>query len=212
MIGRSQLVASVCCPLASYVVGEVAGEWKSIAQGQDPLFKVDAANPSWYQRKGVASVTSELNEKISPVLANANPHDIAQNDQILWQLDQSANQHQLGGNSITAVSLALLVTSAKLKAISLYKLVQEVLLKYNSTHQTLSVLPAPLVTIFSPRTSGGNVIEICNVIRARLSCCFTSCFLGGKLRVRGIHLCPPPHLSNKQGLHNIALLTTALKV
>ncbi len=116
-------------------------------QGSDPVFKVDSANASWYQRKGVVSLCHVIEETLARALKGMSIHDTAALDAVLWAADPSETKTEVGGNTITAVSLALHAASA---ALSHTPLAQSL----SQSHQIEKRQTRPVIAVFSPKTTG----------------------------------------------------------
>src|SRR5688572_1013173 len=74
-----------------------------------------------YLGKGVLKAVKNVNEKIAPVLIG---HDVADQtgiDEMMIQLDGSANKGKLGANAMLAVSMAVAKAAAEEAALPLYR-------------------------------------------------------------------------------------------
>jgi enolase len=168
------------------------------------VFKVDSANAAWYQRKGVVTLCRVIEETLARALKGMSIHDCTALDTVLWTTDPSETKPEIGGNTITAVSLALHAASAALRHTSLAQSLAQ-------AHQIETRQTRPVIAVFSPRTTGTVIRSSSISLHGLISVCCVA-ISGGKLKIRGIHLVPAEGLTPAHAIHAIATVTSFLKV
>src|SRR5579864_2789423 len=74
-----------------------------------------------YLGKGVAKAVENVNTKIAPELIGLDPRDQEAIDQLMIELDGTANKSKLGANAMLGVSLAVAQAAAKASGLPLYR-------------------------------------------------------------------------------------------
>ncbi|MBC7933348.1 MAG: phosphopyruvate hydratase, partial [Rubrivivax sp.] len=74
-----------------------------------------------YGGKGVSKAVRNVNEQIAPVIEGMDALDQAEIDQVLLELDGTANKSKLGANALLAVSLANARAAAAYTDVPLYR-------------------------------------------------------------------------------------------
>jgi len=103
-----------------------------------------------YLGKGVLKAVKNVNEKIAPVLIG---HDVADQtgiDEMMIQLDGSANKGKLGANAMLAVSMAVAKAAAEEAALPLYRYIGGTNAK---------TLPIPMMNILNGGAHADNKID-----------------------------------------------------
>ena len=111
-----------------------------------------------YGGKGVLKAVGNIRNEISKVLVGMDPSDQRTIDYALIDLDDTENKTRLGGNAITAVSLAAVKAGA-------YALGKEVYEHVGNDHVTL---PVPMFNIINggKHAGGGLKIQECMIVPA----------------------------------------------
>ena len=104
-----------------------------------------------YLGKGVLRAVQNVNEVIAGELTGALIYDQIAIDQLLIQIDGSANKGNLGANAILGVSLACAKAAANSVGLPLYKYVGGVNARY---------LPVPLMNIINGGSHADNSVDI----------------------------------------------------
>lgn len=98
--------------------------------------------------KGVLSSVNAINKIISPALIGESVFDQKKLDNKMIELDGTKNKTKLGGNTLTAVSIALLKTAANMKNQSVYQYLGG------------NTLPIPFFNILNGGKHAGNKLAI----------------------------------------------------
>ena len=106
---------------------------------------------SRYLGKGVTKAVEHVNEVIANTLKGENPFDQKNLDQILIDLDGSANKSKLGANAILGVSISVAKAAAKSHALPFYK--------YIGGQEALT-LPVPMLNVINGGAHANNPIDI----------------------------------------------------
>lgn len=101
-------------------------------------------DPERYAGKGVLKACQNIEEKIAPALINQEP-DPQKADELMIQLDKTANKSRLGANAILGVSLATARAAASVENLPLYEYLRK---KYQLTILDY-VLPTPMFNIIN---------------------------------------------------------------
>ncbi len=104
-----------------------------------------------YGGKGVKTAVSNVNEKISDVLAGMNALDQRAIDMKLLEMDGTPNKSNLGANALLGVSLASARAAAKSLGIPLFRYIGGV-----NAH----VLPVPMMNILNGGAHANNNVDI----------------------------------------------------
>ena len=109
------------------------------------------SDPSRYLGKGVSKAVENIRREIAPALIGQNALDQPSVDQLLIQLDGTANKSRLGANAILAVSLAVAKAAAASQGLSLYRYIGGV---------NARVLPVPMMNILNGGAHAANNVDI----------------------------------------------------
>ncbi|MPZ74984.1 MAG: phosphopyruvate hydratase [Deltaproteobacteria bacterium] len=101
--------------------------------------------------KGVARAVLHVNEKIAPHLRGKEAREQASIDQIMLDLDGSANKGKLGANAILGVSLAVAHAQAQAQGLSLYR--------YLGGTQA-KTLPVPMLNVLNGGAHADNNVDL----------------------------------------------------
>ena len=104
-----------------------------------------------YGGKGVLGAVAAVNGDIYDALSGADAEDQRRLDNLLVELDGTANKSRLGANAILGVSLAAAKAAAKTRELPLYKYVGGV---------SARVLPLPMMNIINGGAHADNPIDI----------------------------------------------------
>ena len=108
-------------------------------------------DPQRYLGKGVLKAVDNINNTIKPVLLGKPVLDQGAIDQVLIDLDGTANKENLGANAILAVSLAVAKAAAQH--------VQQPLYRYLSTESQFT-LPVPMMNIINGGAHADNNVDV----------------------------------------------------
>ena len=103
-----------------------------------------------YGGKGVLKAVKNVNDKIAPVLIGNDVADQTGIDEMMIQLDGSANKGKLGANAMLAVSMAVAKAAAEEAALPLYRYIGGTNAK---------TLPIPLMNILNGGAHADNKID-----------------------------------------------------
>ena len=101
--------------------------------------------------KGVTRALKHVDEKIAPRLRGKDARDQAAIDQIMLDLDGSANKGKLGANAILGVSLAVAHAQARAQGLSLYR--------YLGGAQA-KTLPVPMLNVLNGGAHADNNVDV----------------------------------------------------
>src|SRR5574341_722183 len=101
--------------------------------------------------KGVARAVAHVNEKIAPRLRGREARDQVTIDQIMLDLDGSANKSKLGANAILGVSLAVAHAQARAQGLALYRYLG------GSAGKTL---PVPMLNVLNGGAHADNNVDV----------------------------------------------------
>ncbi|HLK70586.1 MAG TPA: phosphopyruvate hydratase [Steroidobacteraceae bacterium] len=105
--------------LANGVIG-TASVPSGASTGEHEAVELRDGDKARYGGKGVRRAVAHVNELIAPKLIGANPAEQARLDQLMLELDGTANKSRLGANAILGVSQALACASARDSGLPLY--------------------------------------------------------------------------------------------
>lgn len=105
---------------------------------------------SKYGGKGVSLAVKNINEVIASALVGTSADDIYKIDQVMFELDGTADKSKLGANAILAVSIATAKAAAESEHISLYRFLGGV----NANH-----LSVPMMNILNGGAHATNSID-----------------------------------------------------
>lgn len=114
-----------------------------------------------YGGKGVVKAVENVNRKIAPLLQGKNVFDLPGLDQMMVELDGTANKSKLGANAMLAVSLALARAGALAKNIPLYRYLREVyeLTKEPWLQNNAWKMPVPTMNIINGGAHAGWILD-----------------------------------------------------
>jgi enolase len=101
--------------------------------------------------KGVARAVAHVNQKIAPRLRGKEARDQAAIDQIMLNLDGSANKGKLGANAILGVSLAVAHAQARATGLALYRYLGGAAGK---------TLPVPMLNVLNGGAHADNNVDV----------------------------------------------------
>jgi len=101
--------------------------------------------------KGVTRAVKHVDEKIAPRLRGKDARDQAAIDQIMLDLDGSANKGKLGANAILGVSLAVAHAQARAQGLSLYRYLGGAQVK---------TLPVPMLNVLNGGAHADNNVDV----------------------------------------------------
>lgn len=107
-----------------------------------------------YLGKGVQRAVANINQNIQMALIDRDVSDQAQIDQLLIDLDASANKSTLGANALLAVSLAVAKANAKNNKQTLYEYIADLAGEKNL------LLPVPMMNIINGGAHADNNLAI----------------------------------------------------
>lgn len=114
-------------------------------------------NTQEFKGRGVKRAIRNVNEKIAPKLLGMNVMNQESIDNLMLELDGTANKANLGANAILSVSLAIAKLAALVKKLPLYEyLYQQIHLKSSDRY----LLPVPMVNILNGGEHAGNELAI----------------------------------------------------
>lgn len=128
--------------LDNEVVGRSSVPYGASAGSHEATVLVDG-DEARYGGKGVTQAISNIEHKIYPAIKDIDPENQRAIDQVMIDLDGTANKANLGGNAILAVSLAV----AKAVAASQHKPLYEYIRDTYQTGVDFSKLPQPMVVV-----------------------------------------------------------------
>ncbi|KKP91888.1 MAG: Enolase [Parcubacteria group bacterium GW2011_GWA2_36_10] len=102
-------------------------------------------DPLRYDGRGVLKAVKNVNEVLNKELVGLRVIEQAQIDQLMIELDGTANKNKLGANAILGVSLAVASTAAKSTGLPLYKYLRQL---YQPANKVFT-LPTPVVNVIN---------------------------------------------------------------
>ena len=109
------------------------------------------ADGSRFRGKGVLRAVAAVNEEISEALTGMNADEQARLDEVMKELDGSANKQVLGANAILGASLAIAKAAAEDAGLPLYRYVGGAAAR---------VLPVPMMNIINGGAHADNSIDL----------------------------------------------------
>ena len=131
--------------LASGATGRAAVP-SGASTGSGEALELRDNDPSRYGGKGVLKAVWNVNSKIRDVLLHNNASNQSQIDQLMLDLDGTADKSNLGANAILSVSLATAKAMATAKKLPLYEYIAEI-----AENESLS-LPMPMMNVVNGGT------------------------------------------------------------
>ncbi len=119
--------------------------------GQNEAVELRDGDFRRYNKKGVLSAISSVNDVIAPALVGMKATEIEEADSIMITLDGMYNKSSLGANAILSVSLALTRAAASSLHVPLYRYVGG---------SFLTRMPVPMMNIMNGGAHAGNNVDI----------------------------------------------------
>jgi enolase len=119
--------------------------------GEHEALELRDNDPKRYGGKGVLDAVRNVNETIGPRLEGADAYDQIGVDDLLLEVDGTANKSNLGANAMLAVSLAVARAAARDQDIPLYRYLGGV-----SAH----VLPVPMMNVLNGGAHASNNVDV----------------------------------------------------
>ncbi|MFI3245092.1 MAG: phosphopyruvate hydratase [Ferrimonas sp.] len=123
--------------------------------GSREALELRDGDQSRYLGKGVLTAVANINGPIASALHGQDPNDQSAIDNLMIDLDGTANKDKLGANAILAVSLANAKAAAKSKELPLYAHIAEL----NGTPGQYS-MPLPMMNILNGGKHADNNVDI----------------------------------------------------
>lgn len=123
--------------------------------GSREALELRDGDQSRYLGKGVLTAVANINGPIASALHGQDPNDQSAIDNLMIDLDGTANKDKLGANAILAVSLANAKAAAKSKELPLYAHIAEL----NGTPGQYS-MPLPMMNILNGGEHADNNVDI----------------------------------------------------
>jgi len=108
---------------------------------------------SRYNGKGVTKAVENVNKIIAPKLIGKDPTNQKQIDDLMLELDGTANKTNLGANAILGVSLAVAKAGAKAKGVPLYRHFADL-----AGNKEKLVMPVPAFNVINGGEHAGNAL------------------------------------------------------
>ncbi|RDC64734.1 phosphopyruvate hydratase [Adhaeribacter pallidiroseus] len=118
--------------------------------GKHEAVELRDGDKSQYMGKGVLNAVKNVNEKIAEELIGENVFEQNRLDNIMLELDGTANKGNLGANAILGVSLAIARAAAEVLGMPLYRYVGGV---------NANTLPVPMMNILNGGSHADNSID-----------------------------------------------------
>ena len=119
--------------------------------GEHEALELRDNDPKRYGGKGVLDAVRNVNETIGPRLEGMDAYDQVGVDDLLLEVDGTANKSSLGANAMLAVSLAVARAAAKDQAIPLYRYLGGVM---------AHVLPVPMMNVLNGGAHASNNVDV----------------------------------------------------
>jgi enolase len=119
--------------------------------GEHEALELRDNDPKRYGGKGVLDAVRNVNETIGPRLEGMDAYDQIGVDDLLLEIDGTANKSSLGANAMLAVSMANARAAAKDQAIPLYRYLGGVM---------AHVLPVPMMNVLNGGAHASNNVDV----------------------------------------------------
>lgn len=129
----------------------VAAVPSGASTGSKEALELRDGDPKRYGGKGVLKAVQIIQKKIAPALIGLDPHAHEKLDQIMIDLDGTANKQVLGANSILGISLALAHAAAIDSGVPLYRYLGG---------EGPFVMPVPMMNIINGGAHADNNLDI----------------------------------------------------
>ncbi|MBI3954473.1 phosphopyruvate hydratase [Candidatus Collierbacteria bacterium] len=113
-------------------------------------------DPKRFSGMGVLKVVNIVNEVISPYIIGRDPSHQNEIDQILLNLDGTANKSRLGANAILSVSQAVLELGAMVNSLQTFEYIS---LKYGLHQPTANNMPTPILNLVNGGKHGAGNLD-----------------------------------------------------
>jgi enolase len=145
--GRPTVEAEVVLDTGAFGIAQVPS---GASTGSFEAHELRDDDPKRYGGKGVLKAVHNITEKIAPPLVGVDAFDQVAVDQIMLDLDGSANKKELGANAILAVSLANAKAAAAELQIPLYRYLGGPL---------ANVIPVPMMNVINGGSHADNNVD-----------------------------------------------------
>jgi enolase len=145
--GRPTVEAEVVLDTGAFGIAQVPS---GASTGSFEAHELRDDDPKRYGGKGVLKAVHNITEKIAPTLVGVDAFDQVAVDQIMLDLDGSANKKELGANAILAVSLATAKAAAAELQIPLYRYLGGPL---------ANVIPVPMMNVINGGSHADNNVD-----------------------------------------------------
>lgn len=112
-------------------------------------------DPNRFAGQGVLKAVQNINQKIAPLLINLDPNNQGQIDQLLIDLDGTAQKEKLGANAILSVSQAVCEVAAAVSGLPTYKYL---IAKYSLTPKQFT-FPTPIFNVINGGKHGSGNLD-----------------------------------------------------
>lgn len=146
--GRPTLEAEVYLDNGAYGLAQVPS---GASTGSFEAHELRDGDKSRYGGKGVLTAVKNVNEIIAPALNGISALEQSLIDQLMLDLDGSANKSNLGANAILGVSLAVAKAAAESVGLPLYRYLGGPI---------ANVLPVPLMNVINGGAHAANNVDI----------------------------------------------------
>ena len=146
--GRPTLEAEVYLDNGAYGLAQVPS---GASTGSFEAHELRDGDKSRYGGKGVLTAVKNVNEIIAPALTGISALEQSLIDQLMLDLDGSANKSNLGANAILGVSLAVAKAAAESVGLPLYRYLGGPI---------ANVLPVPLMNVINGGAHAANNVDI----------------------------------------------------
>lgn len=146
--GRPTLEAEVYLDNGAYGLAQVPS---GASTGSFEAHELRDGDQSRYGGKGVLTAVKNVNEIIAPALNGISALEQSLIDQLMLDLDGSANKSNLGANAILGVSLAVAKAAAESVGLPLYRYLGGPI---------ANVLPVPLMNVINGGAHAANNVDI----------------------------------------------------
>jgi len=145
--GRPTVEAEVILDTGAFGIAQVPS---GASTGSFEAHELRDDDPKRYGGKGVLKAVQNITEKIAPALIGVDAFDQVAVDQIMLDVDGTANKKELGANAILAVSLANAKAAAAELQIPLYRYLGGPI---------ANVLPVPMMNVINGGSHADNNVD-----------------------------------------------------
>ncbi len=122
--------------------------------GSREALELRDGDKSYYLGKGVQKAVANVNEIIRPALLGKDVSEQTAIDNLMIELDGTANKEKLGANAILSVSLAVAKAAALSQKLPLHQYIA------NLRQQTSLTMPVPMMNILNGGEHADNTVDI----------------------------------------------------